>query len=252
MFQLHLFAANGSGSEWIKATGPLVCVVSSALFLGLLLVHWLITLRLFKTSWLIRAIRGCILPLGIIMCVLSWFLAPWHVILLAHSMFVLVWGTSLTPPSVLVLSASHQDVAKLIASVTEHARPYRTVHFLMPRALASDTSWAEQDVMFSLPVNLRIIDGTPWEPVVHSICLWVPLIVVDLRVITELVETELEWIFEHHLQRKTIFVIDKTVVSGIIEAHLGRLRKLQCLLVDIEQAPHVAQTLLCELRQRTS
>lgn len=108
----------------------------------------------------------------------------------------------LIPPTVLLLGSSNPDSFSFRDFLERGLFPYRVV-VLFNRARACQSGFSRFDKNQFDWDNLRTARDN-WRKTVHPLMGVVPVIVVDTRVWTHLVEEEVEWIVRHGLTAKTV------------------------------------------------
>lgn len=149
------------------------------------------------------------------------------------------------PAAVLLLGASQETALHLQAKLSDALWPHRVVSLLDAR---EGSSWSDVD-------SFRITFGE-WEPIVYRFIRCCIVVVVDLRVVTPAVSSELREIIRQRVQFKTV-LIGQSPSPGLDEelglcSHVGSddecCALLKCVLTDLGSVPSDAQPIssLCQ------
>ncbi|NTU50577.1 MAG: hypothetical protein HGA87_06870 [Desulfobulbaceae bacterium] len=164
-----------------------------------------ILLRAGRTIRVILNTRKCITITGAMALLLIGALNPFlgEFALEFPGLFLVGIGASiliqsLLPASVLFLSASKDEGRTLLRSLTRASYPLRFAHLLNIAGTGIPELRAPQVRVFS-----------NWRGAVDAFSDAVPIMVVDLRVITGHVLEEVRHIFDRHLLVKTVFVVEE-------------------------------------------
>ena len=148
--------------------------------------------------------------------------------LLLYGMIVtfstLSWN--LLPPTVLFLANSREESSLLAAEMQGFllAKGLRIAFLLDPTVAAPvDGSRFYMD-------NFRTKDNLQWERVVRALMCAVPIIAIDVRVLSTGVIDEVALIFTNQLAHKTVFIVEPDGTSEILERLFPSLQARSLLL----------------------
>jgi hypothetical protein len=126
-----------------------------------------------------------------------------------------IWASEVVPPLALFIGATSLESAQLCAELDKRITPLKTVHLLNPGPMLVNiyprllrTGWDETGLQAVYRNDVRLRGGGDWERVVADLARCAPVIIADIRELSDPLRQELRILIDQALLYKTIFVVE--------------------------------------------